>query len=104
MEPICVVPALLAKQYDGTNQAEISEWVGYPIELVTEQYMHLRVAFDEIMWIHNGYWLFATMTDPPMYAGLTSDSEMRSRNVLHPGTVTIIPVPPVDPPTEPVTP
>lgn len=103
MDPIHLMPIVRAKQFTGTNADEIAAWVGgYEINTVSAQGMQLQVAPDETMWITTGYWLFATLTDPPTYAGMISDWELRMRYLMLPEPVT--PVPPSPPDEEPVTP
>jgi hypothetical protein len=95
VDPIYLVPAVRAKQYDGTNAEEISAWAGLEVAEVTEQMLQLWVAPGEKTYIMPGYWVLATASDPPVYGGVMPDGEVRARHVRHPGPVTPLPTLPL---------
>lgn len=92
MDPIYLVPACRARQYDGTNGEEIAAWLGIPVAVITEDYLQMQYLPDEALTIPNGYWVMVSAQDPVRYMGMQTSRGLQEQYAIHPGPVTAPPL------------
>ncbi|MER7164488.1 hypothetical protein ABT336_00195 [Micromonospora sp. NPDC000207] len=75
------VPLVALVQYDGTNAAEIADWVGIQLGEVDDLVMRLVIAHDETLMIPVGYWVMSSLpaSERRVFGGVISDWELRQR-------------------------